>query len=115
MQTRPLIYIASPYTHYDLDVRISRFEQVCYFAGELMNMGEIVFSPIAHCHPIQVMHDLPCDWEYWKKTCLAYLGCCYKLIVLQLDGWDTSTGVTAEIKLALDMGLEIEYIKPYWD
>jgi hypothetical protein len=112
--SKPLIYVASPYTHLLPGVRLFRFEQVCYYAGELMNEGKVVFSPIAHCHPIQAMHNLPCDWEYWQKTCEAYLSCCYKLIVLQLDGWDTSVGVQAEIKLASALGLEIEYVKPYW-
>ena len=112
--SRPLIYIASPYSHPDPQVRIQRFEDVCYYVGELMCGGKHVFSPIAHCHPIQVVHDLPCDWEYWKETCIAYLSCCYKIIVLQLDGWDSSVGIAAEIEIAKESGLEIEYVIPYW-
>ncbi|MBU1783170.1 DUF4406 domain-containing protein, partial [Patescibacteria group bacterium] len=36
--------------------------------------------------------------------------CCYKLYVLKLDGWEESVGVQAEIKMAKELDLEIEYL-----
>lgn len=37
---------------------------------------------------------------------------CEKLIVIKLPGWETSTGVTAEIAHAKELGLLIEEIFP---
>ena len=42
------IYLASPYSHHNASVRKLRFETVCMAAAELMEQGDIVFSPISH-------------------------------------------------------------------
>jgi hypothetical protein len=34
------------------------------------------------------------------------------LIVLMLDGWEQSRGVNAEIALARELGLPVEYVNP---
>ncbi len=39
------VYLASPYSHDDAEVRKSRFNTACRIAGELMNAGLVVFSP----------------------------------------------------------------------
>lgn len=111
MNNSPLVYLAVPYTDEDPEVREYRFQAVNKVAGELIQKGEFVYSPISHCHPIALLCDLPKDWEYWDKYCRATLSCCHKMYVLMLDGWKESTGVTAEIKIAEEMGIEIEYIE----
>ena len=108
---RTLVYLATPYSHKDWDVRERRFEKVNQVAGELLTRGEIIFSPISHTHPIAKVCDLPKDWEYWDGLCRAYMACCYKMYVLMIDGWKESVGVQAEIKIAEEAGMEIVYIK----
>lgn len=77
-----------------------------------MRKGIHVFSPISHTHPIAMDSDfpLPTDWEYWKNYDFAVLRCCKKLVVLQLEGWEKSKGVTGEIELAKQLGIIIEYL-----
>jgi hypothetical protein len=77
-----------------------------------MAKGFIVFSPISHSHPIAALCELPLGWDYWEKFDSSYLGVSNKLVVLMLDGWQTSTGVTAEILLAKELGIEIEFLEP---
>lgn len=101
-----MIYLASPYSHSDEAVRIARFEAVCRAAGEIMRRGEVVFSPIAHTHPIAMLGSLPTDWEYWKRVDSQYLSACDRFWVLMLDGWKQSTGVLAETELAREFGLQ---------
>jgi Domain of unknown function (DUF1937) len=107
-----VIYLASPYSHPERDIRVKRFETVARIAGQLMIEGHIVFSPICHTHPIAEFCDLPTGWEFWERVDRAYLSKCKKLLVLQIPGWDTSIGIAAEIRIAQEIGIPIEYLIP---
>src|SRR6185503_15575740 len=107
---RHLTYLACPYSHPDREVRVARFEAVNRIAGELMRRGLKIFSPISHTHPIAEATDLPLGWDYWHEYDHAFLSASKKLIVLMLDGWRELTGVTGEIEIARNLGIEIEYM-----
>lgn len=104
-----LIYIASPYSHESSDIMRDRFEAVCDYAGRLMQMGHVVYSPIAHSHPIAMRVGLPTDWDYWKTFDHAMITRSTSLMVFQLPGWNESVGVTAEIQMAQALGIPIDY------
>lgn len=105
-----IVYLAIPYSHPDKQVRHRRFEIVNKVAADLMRQGEIVFSPISHSHVIAVENDLPTDWDYWKKSCMEFVTRSDKVVVVCVDGWKESTGVQAEIKIAKQNNIPIEYI-----
>lgn len=106
-----MIYLASPYTHDDPAIREARFEAACHAAGQLMMVtGDNVFSAIAHTHPIATRCDLSLGWAYWKSFDLKMLEACDELVVLMLDGWRESKGVTAEIAFANEMGIPVNYM-----
>lgn len=107
-----IIYLASPYSHPLPEVRDARFRTVCRVAARLMREGAIVFSPIAHSHPIAMAGKLPTDWTYWDRYDRAMLEVSAELVVLRLDGWQHSTGVVAEIDIATHLGLPIRYFDP---
>lgn len=113
-----MIYLASPYSAKkpdgtdDIDLMEQRFDAVCRKAGELMLNGNVVYSPIAHCHPIAVRVDLPRDWSFWGKLDRDMLSWASRFIVLKLDGWEQSIGVRAETEIAKSMGLLVEYAEP---
>lgn len=104
------IYLASPYYHEYREIRESRFIAVCKKAGELMNQGYFVYSPIAHSHPIAVQCELPKDWEYWKQYDLEYIKWVDEVWIYKLPGWDISTGIKAEIEIAQELNKPIVYI-----
>lgn len=107
-----LTYLACPYSHPDSQIRRARFEAVNAAAALLMREGELVFSPISHTHPIAEAGDLPKGWEYWREFDRAYLAVSRRFIILELDGWRESIGVTAEIAIAQEFGLRAELLKP---
>lgn len=109
---RPLTYLASPYSHPDRAVRVQRFEAACRAAAALMRGGVHLYSPIAHTHPIAEAGDLPKGWDFWKQYDSAILSCCHTLIVLRIDGWQESKGIQAELQIAAELGITIEYIDP---
>jgi hypothetical protein len=104
-----LIYIASPYSHADETVKRDRFDAVCEYAGHLMKLGHVVYSPIAHSHPIAMRSGLPTDWDYWKTFDHAMITRSTSLMVLMLPGWEESEGVKAEVQMAQALGIPIDY------
>lgn len=111
-ELRVLTYLAGPYTHPNPNVELKRFNYLNRAAAELMRQGKMVFSPISHSHPIALAGILPTDWNYWKQFAEAYLSCSKEVIVLKLDGWKESTGVNAEIEIALAMKIPVTYMDP---
>lgn len=107
-----LVYLAVPYSHPDAEVRERRFAAANKTAATLMRKGEHIISPISHTHPIALAGGLPLGWDYWESYDRAILEACRKIVVLMLDGWRESKGITGEIAIAKELGLEIEYLKP---
>ena len=106
-----MIYLASPYSHADPAVLEARFQIVCRQAARLMREGHHIFSPIAHTHPIALAGGLPLGWDFWEKYDRDMLNGCEAVWVLQLDGWETSKGVAAEIRIANEMGIPVRFVE----
>lgn len=106
-----MIYLASPYSHPDPDVREQRFEAACAAAAALLRAGHRVYSPIAHSHPL-TRYGLPGDWAFWERHDRWYLERCDEVVVLMLEGWDSSEGVQAEIDYATRLGKPVWYRAP---
>ena len=107
-----MIYLATPYSHSDPAVMEQRFDAACRIAGELMRKGELVFSPIAHTHPIAVRCELPRGWDFWNKYDYAMLRGADKVLVVKMDGWEQSKGIAGELEIARELGIPIGYIEP---
>lgn len=109
-----LHYLASPYSSPDATTRHLRFIAACRAAGKLMAQGVVVFCPISHSHPIsEAMNGGHMDHEAWMAQDLPILAHASRLIVLKLDGWRESRGVTEEIEFARDNGIPVEYMEPF--
>ncbi|MCX7425138.1 MAG: DUF1937 family protein [Planctomycetia bacterium] len=105
-----MIYLASPFTHVDPEVRQQRFEAACRAAAVLINRGKIVFSPISHSYGI-CAYGVPGDWHFWQRHDQRYLEMCDEVVVLMLDGWQASVGVQAEIAIARELGKPITFLR----
>lgn len=111
MNNKPLIYLAVPYSHPDPKIAEQRFNIVNKVAANLIAGGLHIFSPISHSHPIAIIGNLPTDFNFWINYDRSFLECSNKLIVLMLDGWKESKGVTGEIAIAKELGIPIEYLE----
>lgn len=112
MTVSPFIYLASPYSHPDLAVRLERFQAACKAAAKLMTEGHRVFCPIAHSHPIEQAFDAPCGFEFWMRQDEPYMWACSSLYVLRIHGWTTSRGVRHEINIARARAIPIVGVDP---
>lgn len=106
-----MIYLASPYNHEDPAVRESRYDAAMKACADLLIAGEHVFSPIVHCHELAKRYELPPGFEFWRDYDHAFLRLCDRMVVLKLDGWKESRGVTAEIELAKELAMQIEFME----
>ena len=108
---RKCIYLATPYSHPDPEIRHKRYLGVNLAAAGLIKSGNYVYSPITHCHPLTQLADLPMGWEYWAEFDTAMLQMCHQLTVLKQQGWEESIGVATEIDLAKGLGIPVGYME----
>lgn len=84
-----MIYLASPYSHPDPQVRAARHVAICKVAAYLMEQLDlVVYSPIAHSHPIERHLRRPQPHDWWMQQCIAMLRRADAVYVLQLPGWE---------------------------
>jgi nucleoside 2-deoxyribosyltransferase len=105
-----MIYLASPYSDPDLVIREQRFHEVCKFAALLTSNGALVFSPIAHSHPIAQYMDKSHKFDFWSRFDLWMLERCEVMMILTLPGWEKSEGIKAEISFAREQGIPIVHL-----
>ena len=112
------VYLASPYSHAEPGMREWRYKQACRAAAYLMRKGEVVFSPIAHSHPVeQIGLQTVESGAFWKRQDIPILRHASKLVVLMLDGWVVSKGLEWEIATAESLMIPVSYLDPdvLWD
>lgn len=106
-----LVYLAAPYTHKDPNVIEERMRQFYAVDAHLISQGIFTVSPLLK-DPIVQQYDIPGTWDYWKNYSHALLSVCNKMIVITIDGWEESVGVQAEIEIATNLNIPIEYMSP---
>jgi hypothetical protein len=104
------VYVANPYSHANLEIMATRYDQVTKHVSQALLKGEVVYSPIVHHHHMALTHRMPSDWAFWRHIDGNMLASARKLRVLCLDGWERSVGVQAEIAIALALKIPVEYI-----
>lgn len=106
-----LTYVAGPYTATGPDeakINQERYFKLTVAAAMLCHCKKWnAFSPITQNHPMRDIIGLPGDWAYWQRIDTDYISASERLVIVTLDGWEQSTGVTAESKLAKEMGVPI--------
>ena len=104
----PYIYLASPFSHPDPQVRKARVAAIAKITARLIAEGHIVFSPVAAYAEIQKDGDPPAGWYHFT---LRQLAACTHLRVVKMDGWQESEGIKKEIAFAMGRGMPIEYME----
>ena len=98
-----VIYLAAPYSHSDPAVVERRMDVVARVMAELMQSGVCVVSPLSfHWVGQNIRH--PLDWKHFENYCMTLLSHCDAVVVVYLEGWQTSEGVTAELAQARTTG-----------
>ena len=105
-----MIYLASPYTHEDPFIREERYLRAAKVTIDFLKKQMWVYSPIVHCHELAKFGGLPVDADFWRDYNFAMLKKSDKLIILRIQGWDTSKGVHGEKNEAERLGIPYEFL-----
>jgi len=115
-----MIYLASPYSHADPEIREARFEWVTSIAARFQFEGVLCYSPIVASHPL--VADLsvmatnagtpmdPVGFQFWKANNEWHITRCNALVVVMMEGWEDSKGIQAELVFAAKQHKPIEYL-----
>lgn len=114
-----MIYLASVYSlrpegindEQHKELMQQRYEYAMKRTAEYIKGGLFMFSPITHCHPMALQHELPKDFEFWKRFDHQFLNKCDAVYVLMMPHWEDSTGVQNEIKYATLHDIPVVYVK----
>lgn len=103
-------YVATPYSKFP-DGAEAAYHSACLAAGSLIARGLKVFCPIAHSHPIAECSSLPLDdYDIWLPLDEPFMEAAHGLIVVKMQGWRTSHGVTHEIAHFKAKGKPVMYL-----
>lgn len=105
-------YLGSPYSKFPGGMEAA-YRAVCLSAALLINNKVPVFSPIAHSHSIAVEGDVdPMDHSIWLPADEPLMKAAGGLIVLMMDTWQTSYGLSCEIRHFVEAGKPVVYMTP---
>lgn len=107
-----MIYVASPYTHTSMLVMDQRERQVAFYTAGLIRQGFPAFSPIVYGHSLHDRYVLQAEASFWRELNFKFLSIASSLHVLQLAGWEKSTGVMEEIEEATRLSLPLKFVEP---
>jgi len=104
-----LWYVACPYTGNKSEIR-ERMRIFDLVDAHLIKLGYFTVSPLSK-HDVVEEHEVPSDWIFWERYSRELLSKCNGIFVIQISGWEQSTGVNSEIELAKELGIPICFIK----
>lgn len=107
-----MIYLASPYTHADPEIRDQRYHEVLLAVKWLLTHKMWVYSPIVHCHALAKSHRLPHTADFWWAYNSHMLSRADELMVLALEGWQDSIGVAQECDFAYQLNKPVRFLTP---
>ena len=107
-----LVYLATPYGKYPYGIEAA-FRDAAVLAARLLRAGMLVYSPIAHTHPIAIYGDIPpTDNSIWLPFDETMMRLAKTLVVAKMVSWEFSSGIAHEIKFFTEQAKPIYFLEP---
>ena len=106
------IYLGSPYSHKNPNVRLSRFRKAQKAMVYLMSQDKTVYSPIVQFHELALAYILPKEFDFWKEHNYNMIRHAKSFAVLDLGGTtvENSKGLQAEIRFARQLNIPVSIL-----
>jgi len=104
------IFLACPYSHADANVTHERFIRCNQVAATIIASGHAVFSQVSMSHPINLAFegkDSATIGKLWAPVDALFMEMMEELIILDLPGWDLSSGIKREIEFFKQRGQKV--------
>lgn len=106
------LYLGSPYSKFHAGQAVA-CQLVSKAAANLMKMGLVVLSPIAHSHNVGLAGGIDLlDWEFWKHKNDPLIAGASGMLLLKLEGWEESVGLAYEIAAFDAADKPVVYVEP---
>lgn len=104
------VFIISPYTAGNISIESERARDADLYVAELAREGIVAYSTISAMHHLLTICDLPGTWVFWKNHCTKMIRSAKEVHVLELEGWEESEGVAAELEIAAKYNKPVIFI-----
>ncbi|WP_426217753.1 DUF1937 family protein [Pseudomonas sp. DWRC2-2] len=104
------IFLACPYSHADASVTHDRFITCNNVAAAIVESGNAVFSQVSMSHPINLAFegkDSVAIGKLWAPVDAFFMETLEELVILDLPGWDLSSGIKREIEFFKSRGRRV--------
>ena len=92
-----MIYLASPYTHGDPWIEEARVTATAVIASHFIEQGFPIFAPTLHGHFIEQESMTELKYSKWLEHGAQFLRIATELWVMDLPGWNKSSGIDFEL------------------
>lgn len=75
----------------------------------------IVYSPIAHTHPVLQQVEIDGGFDTRKEFDESMIERCDDFLILTVEGWQESVGLNAELAFARTLEKRVAYVLPKHD
>lgn len=108
-----LNFLATVYTAHPRGLDAA-YREACYTAEILRRVGHRVFCPIENGHPLAALTGVdPLDWQFWVTAFAPWVQRCDRILVAQMDGWESSAGIAHEREQFRKLGKPEVLINPH--
>src|SRR4051812_1832695 len=105
-----MLYLASPWSHPDPAVRQQRYHDALMATVALFRSGRIVYSPIVYSHQLHAAGvGSTGAMDEWEPLDRAMIRNSSMVWVLMLDGYKESRGIKAELEIAAEFNVPVQY------
>jgi hypothetical protein len=94
-----MIYLASPYTHENKSKQLERAMNAMIATGKLLELGINAYSPTVHWCVYGQSSD-KAGYDHFRVHDEEMILLCERFVILELEGWQDSEGVTKEMIFA---------------
>ena len=110
-----MIFVSGPYSTPEAEVKKARVKAIASACIKIMESGNMAISPLTFGLSLieKSEQNLPDNYEFWDRFCREFVGTADEMWVLALDGYETSTGVKAEIEAAIARDIPVKLVHPY--
>lgn len=111
-----MIAITGPYNHQDPMVKEERVNIITSACLTLLLSGKTAITPLTYGlmlieHSKKKGVEIPDTFNYWEKFCLDFIESSDEVYVLNIDGWEDSKGVAAEIAKAKECNIPVYLVE----
>ena len=107
-----MIFVSGPYSSTNPEEKKTRVKAIASACIKIMQSGDMAISPLTFGLSLieKSEQDLPESYEFWDRFCREFVATADVMYVLDLEGWELSSGVKDEIAAAKACNIPVKLV-----